>query len=132
GDFVSDHRADGAVVVSVVAIGVVERRLQDTRGENDFVELRVVVSVDGRRRHAPFAAVDGFADFREVARVFKFRGAKNIPGVRAAIGSQRGIIAPRVRVADFYGEGFQFFDGGLAGGRAHPRQALQIVAEGRK
>src|SRR5579864_7895383 len=129
GDFVADDRADAAVVVCVVALGIVKRELQDARGEDDFVELRIVVGIDGGRGHAPLAAVHGLADFGEVARGFKLRGAKGVRYVRAAIDFERGVIAPLIGIADLDGEGFEFFDGCFARGRAHPRKSLQVVAE---
>ena len=56
-DLVADHRADAAVVDGRVGVRVEERRLQDGGGKNDLVEVRVVIGVDGLRRHAPLAAV---------------------------------------------------------------------------
>ena len=58
GQFVADGAAGVAVVRRVVHLRIEERRLQHAGREVDVVHLRVVVGVHGRRRHAPFAAVD--------------------------------------------------------------------------
>src|SRR5580704_491928 len=44
---VTDDRAHSAVVHGVVRFGIVEGRLQDSRGEDDFVHAAIVVSVHG-------------------------------------------------------------------------------------
>ena len=65
--FVADDGTHGAIVERVVCLRVKERWLQDARGKNDFVDLRVVVCVHGWRRHEPLHPVNGLADFRQVA-----------------------------------------------------------------
>src|ERR1700704_113558 len=75
-DFVADDRPDAAIVVRIVTLGIVERRLQYSGWENDFVELWVVVGVDSGRGFAPLAAVNRFPDLRKVTSVFKLRGTK--------------------------------------------------------
>src|ERR1700730_8844717 len=78
GNFMTDHGAHAAVVYSVVGLGIIKRRLQDDRGEDDFVNGGIVVSVDGGRRHAPLIAVDGLANFGKLAGILEGGGA---PGV---------------------------------------------------
>src|SRR5215472_16875413 len=56
-DLVPDHDSYGAIVDGVCGIHVESRRLKNARRKDDFVHQRVVVSVRGRRRHAPAAAV---------------------------------------------------------------------------
>ena len=51
---------------AVINLGIVERRLQNSGREVDVVLLRVVVSVDRGRRHAPLAAVHRLADLVEL------------------------------------------------------------------
>ena len=63
-DLVADDRADAAVVLGRVGVGVEERLLQDAGGEADLVGAGVVVGVDGLRQHEPLVAVDGRADLR--------------------------------------------------------------------
>ena len=82
GHFVADDGAHAAVVDGIVRLGVEERRLKDSGGENDFVHQRIVIGVDGGRRHAPFVAVDGLADLGEVAGIFKVVAVANVFGVR--------------------------------------------------
>ncbi len=66
-DLVADHRADAAVVGGVVGVCVEERWLQDRRGEDDLVHARVVVGIDGLRRHEPLVAVDGATQLGQFA-----------------------------------------------------------------
>src|SRR5580658_1647659 len=54
GHLVADDDADAAEVDGRILGDVIERRLQDPGGEVDVVLRRLVVGVDGRRRHAPF------------------------------------------------------------------------------
>src|SRR5205823_10319207 len=105
--FVADDGAHAAVVDAGVALDAVERRLQDAGGEVDVVLERVVVRVDGRRRHAPFALVYRLADLVQLAaeleRVRALRVAERI----AAGDAQRAVVAPVVRVADLVGDGVE-------------------------
>src|SRR5258708_19389053 len=77
-DFVADNRPDAAIVVRIVTLGIVERRLQYSGRENDFVKLRVVVGVDSGRSFAPLAAVNRFPNLSQVATVFKLAGTKHV------------------------------------------------------
>ena len=70
--FVSDYRAHAAVVDGVIGFRIEERRLQDSRRENDLVHHGVVIGVHRRRRHSPFAAIDRFADFLRSRFASKF------------------------------------------------------------
>ena len=85
GDFVSNDGAYATVVVGVIALGVIERRLQNPGREHDFVKLRIVVRVDRGRRHPPLAAIDGFANLCQVTGVFKLCRAKRIDHVRTTL-----------------------------------------------
>ena len=68
---VADDRADAAVVDRVVRLRIEERRLQNAGREHDLVHVRIVVGVHGRRRHAPFGAIDRFADLLQLAVRFR-------------------------------------------------------------
>ena len=61
-DLVTDDDTDRAVVHRIDRVDVEGRRLQDPRGKNDLVELRVVVRVRSWRRHAPASAIDRLPD----------------------------------------------------------------------
>ncbi len=73
-----------AIVRSVVHPGVIERRLENARGEVDVVHLRIEVGIHGGRRHAPFSMVHRLADLVEVAMALELAGALNIAQVIAA------------------------------------------------
>ena len=131
GDFVADDGAHAAVVHGVVRFRIVEGRLHDARGKHDFIHAAAVVGVDGRRRHAPFRAVYGLADFVQPTRGFELRGAEAIHYVGGAVNLQGGIIAPLVRVADLHRERLEFCGCLRARLRAHPGKRLQIVTQSR-
>ena len=60
------HRANRTKVHGIVHRFIEERRLQNARGEVDIVHLRIVIGVNGRRRHRPFQPVHGLPDFGEL------------------------------------------------------------------
>src|SRR5687768_242710 len=59
---VTDHASHPTVVHGIVRRWREERRLQDSRGEDNFVQLRIVVRIDGRRSHPPLSPVERLAD----------------------------------------------------------------------
>ena len=52
-DLVANDDADRAVVVGIGCLRVKSRWLQDSGGEDNLVQQRIVVGVGGGRRHAP-------------------------------------------------------------------------------
>src|SRR5437867_4099658 len=68
---VTNDGANAAVVERIVSLWIVERRLQNARRENDLVELRIVISIYCRRRHATFGLFYWPADLAEIASDFK-------------------------------------------------------------
>ena len=77
-DLVTDDRADAAVVLGRVGVGVEERPLQDAGREADLVGARVVVGVHGLRQHEPLVAVDGRADLAQLAVGLERRGGEHV------------------------------------------------------
>src|ERR1700730_18101567 len=128
-DFVADDGTNSAVVHSVVGVGIVKGRLKDAGGKNNLVHAGVVVGVYGRRRHAPLRAVHRLSNFVQLAGVFKFDTAANVGGIRAAVDSELGIIAPFVGVADLHVKGFELGEGFLLGIRSHPGKRWDVVAK---
>src|SRR4029079_7764328 len=63
---VADHSADSSVIYGVVGRRIKERRLQNARGKIDVVKARVVVRINGRRRHSPTRAVERLCEFVQV------------------------------------------------------------------
>src|SRR6266481_561319 len=123
-DFMSDDRSHSAVIHRVIGFRIVEGRLQDAGGKDDFIHAAVVVGVHGWWRHTPFRAVHRLADLVQPAREIKFRSAQLIFGVGRAVDFQRRVIAPFVRVADFHRERLEFRSGLRARVRSHPGQRL--------
>ena len=119
-DLVADDRADAAVVRRGVALGVEERVLQDRRGEHDLVHQRVVVRVDGLRRHVPLVAVDRLADLVELAVVLPHVRAADVADEVAGVDLERRVVLPLHRVPDLRGEGVELRERALAGLGGHP------------
>src|ERR1043165_2054462 len=101
----TDNGADSPVVDSIVGGWIEERRLQDASRKDDFVELWIVVSIDGWRRHAPFRFINGFANLRQIAPVLEGAGLNSIGDEGITSDVQRRVIAPLVRVANLVDEG---------------------------
>src|SRR6266496_5042234 len=55
--FVANNRAHATIVEGVVCLGIEKRWLQDSSGKHYLVNLRIVVGIDGWRRHTPFHSV---------------------------------------------------------------------------
>jgi hypothetical protein len=129
-DLVADHGADAAVVDRVVRVGVEERRLQDRGREHDLVHLRVVVGVDGLRRHAPLVAVDRLAQLVDFAVGFDHARTHHVADQVVTLHHQLRVILPLVRVADLRRELGQLGLRFLLGGRAHPVELVDRLLVG--
>ena len=130
-DFVADHGADAAVVHRVVGREIEERRLQNAGGEDDLVHRRVVIGVDRRRRHVPFAAIDRLAELRPMLyREPNASARSTFCDVRIGADFERRIIAPFVGIADLRHHGAELGQGLLLRLRAHPIALLDSLAIG--
>ncbi len=74
-DFVSNDGAHSAVVHGVIGVRVVEGRLHNAGGKDDFIHAGVVVGIHRRRRHSPLGAVHRLADFVQATREIEFRSS---------------------------------------------------------
>ena len=129
GVLVADHDTDRAEVDRVVGAAVEERRLQDSRREDDLVVARVVVRVHRGRRHAPERAVGRLVDPRHRASDLEHLRAQRVSEVVVALHLDRAVVLPGVRVADLAGaEGCQLRERLRLGLRGHPIQALDVLA----
>src|SRR5437868_8006582 len=93
----TDDCADAAVVHRVIRLRVEEWRLQNAGREHDLVAARIIISVYGWRRHAPFAAIDRLADLRHLPGALEDFAAQYIHRIRIAIDREQRIIAPFIR-----------------------------------
>ena len=132
GHLVANHHTDGTVVAGVVGLGIEEGRLEDTRGEADFVGCGVIIGVDGLRGHEPFVAIDGFVDARfDVVAVAEAAGAHHVLVVRQAlVNVEGGIVHPLVGIANLDVEGAEFIVGQAFRFVAHPFLCIDALAEG--
>ena len=127
-DFVTDHRADGAVIHRIVRFRIEERRLQNGGRKNDLVPGRVVIGVHGLRRHAPFAAVDRVVQPDKIAIPLEFRTALLIAEQIVAHDLQFGVVAPFIGIADLDREARDLLERlGARLGR-HPVSGLDALA----
>ena len=131
GHLVTDHDSDSSIVDSIVSIGVEERRLKDGSREADLVGRRVVVGVDGLRRHAPFGLVGRLAEFGHIVGCVPGTGGAEVLVVALLRVDVKGrVILPFVRIADLNCEVVQFLVGLGLCGIAHPVELVDVLAEG--
>ena len=90
---------------------------------------RIVVSVDGGRRHIPFGAVDRLADLGEVAAKLEIAAPLYVFDIRAAYHLVGRIVAPFIGISDFESHGGELREGLPAGGLAHPGEGLKVGAQ---
>ena len=130
GHLVADHDSDSAIVDSVVSVSVEERWLKDGRREADLVGRRVIVGVDGLRRHSPFGLVGRLAEFGHiVGRVPGAGGTEVLVVALLRVDVEGRVILPFVRIADLHGEVVQFLVSLGLCGIAHPVEFVDVLAE---
>mmetsp|Transcript_49930 Transcript_49930/g.124151 ORF Transcript_49930/g.124151 Transcript_49930/m.124151 type:complete len:550 (-) Transcript_49930:300-1949(-) len=116
-------------VDGIVRLGVEERRLKDGRGEDDLVEVGVVVGVDLLRQHQPAAPVGRRVGEAHLARVLEGPRAQHVAQVVALHHLQLRVIDPLVGVPDLDAELIHLLDGALPRGGAHPLHLVQPLLQ---
>src|ERR1700733_9183678 len=101
----ADDHADGAIVHGINGIHIESRWLENSGGEYDFVQQRIVISVGGRRRHAPASAVDGLADLQAVVFFHEFSSSDHVFEKCVPANLNVAVILPLVRISDLGIEG---------------------------
>src|SRR5207253_2877934 len=109
-------------VERVVCLWVIEGRLQDSRWKNDLVELRIVVSVYSRRRHAPLSLIDRLTDLAKVALELEFTSGNRVVVVRSASDLKRLVVTPLVGISNLTNVSVQLGDCFLARLITHPTE----------
>ena len=115
-DFMSDDHANGAEINRIVFRRIEIRRLQNTGGKVDGVELRIIVGVDRRRSHGPLSAIYGFANLRHPALELKGRGVRDVVQITRARDVHIRVITPIRGISDFVFDSLQLRDGLFLGG----------------
>ena len=128
-DFVADDRTDGAIIYDVVLLWIEERGLENAGREVNGVGLRILVGIDGRRRHAPFGAVERRVDFVDPALELEGGGALPVQEITGAGNGQGRVIAPFVRIADFVQRGMEFLLGLFLGLGSHPIRGVNVLGQ---
>ena len=127
--------AHGGAGVAIVGSGVGQRAkqrgLQHSCGKIDVVSLRIVIRIDGGRRHVPLLAIHRLADFREPAVKLEPGRAFRVSNFVSAHDLQRTVVAPGVGITDLVRNRTQLRERLLLGRRSHPGQSLDLALHGR-
>ena len=100
GEFVADGSAGVAVIGSGVESGSKSGWLEHAGREVDVIHLRVVIGVHRGRAHIPLAAIDGLADFCQLAIEFEAPCTLEVAQIVPPNKLQFAVIAPFVGVSD--------------------------------
>src|SRR5689334_18913551 len=124
----SDYDSNPAIIDSIGSAIGIERRLQNSRREINVVLRGAVISIYGRRSHAPFRAIYGLADLIDVSLAFKFVGTVPVAEVVVIDNLYRRIISPLIRISNLVRNGMQLDERLLLCFRAHPSNGLNVVS----
>src|ERR1700684_1565194 len=114
------HHSDRSIVHRIDGIDIKTWRLQNAGGKYDLVPQRVVISIRGRRSHAPAAAVDSLADGRMIVFHNEVSAGKIIFKKRIAANVNLAIVLPFIGIADLRIEGGDLGHPPLFGIVTHP------------
>ena len=128
-EFVANDVPDAAEIHRIIHSLVEEWRLQNAGGEDDLIARAVVISVDRRRRHAPFLAIERLIDLGDLPARFKFVGPLVITQQVAVTDAQFGIVAPNIGIADLVADSVEFYFGLFLGVCGHPGQASDVFIQ---
>src|SRR6266404_1101263 len=125
--FVADYRAHASIVECVVSLRIEKRRLQNARGKDYLVNLRIVVGVYRRWRHTPLHSIDRSANLIQVSSFLKRVRSESVVNVGTAIHLQRRVVAPFIRVANLVEKRIELNNSLLACCVAHPVERADIA-----
>ena len=125
----SDDHPDSAEIHRIVLRRIKIRWLQNTGGEVDRVQLRIVVGVDRRRSHGPLHAIDRLANLRYPALELKGRGLRHVVRIARARDVHTRVVTPVRGISNLVFDPLQLRDGLLLGGGRHPAKALNVFTQ---
>src|ERR1700733_12630159 len=99
-EFVSDHASCQAVVNRIVHLRIEKRRLQNSRGEDNYIERVVVISLHALGKFVEFAAINWLSDLGQLAVEFELLPSKSIAEGVVRLHFQTRVIAPMGGIAD--------------------------------
>src|SRR5205085_8542945 len=126
---VAYDRAYAAVVEGVVGFRIIKGRLKDASREDYLVHRRVVVSINRRRRHAPFSSINRLAYLAEVSFELKLSGGDGVVVVSPFAYLKSFVAAPLVREANLANESIQLSNRALSRLIRHPTERRQIASQ---
>ena len=127
--FVANHSAHSTIIYGIIGFRFEERWLQYPSRKNDFVHIRVVISVHCRRRHSPFRTVHRFADFLEFAIHLEIRGPHGVENVWSSVDLQQRVIAPLIGITDLDIHRGEFLERFLLGRLIHPVERFDSIGQ---
>ncbi|MNI43327.1 hypothetical protein D3C73_976530 [compost metagenome] len=129
-DFVTDHRADAAIVDSVIRVRVEEGGLKDSCGEDDLIEHWMVVGVDSLGCHEPLCQVNGLPYFIQVPVHIGVMGTFHVTEEVCRVNLDGRVIDPLVGKTYLWTECVQLLQRLFFGVLAHPSQGRNTLPVG--
>src|SRR4051812_46010010 len=106
-----------------------EGRLQTTRGEDNFIELRRVVRVHSGRSHEPLSLVHWLADFRDIAVLPVGASVHEVRRVGALLDLERSVVLPNIGISNLLVERREFDERLLPRRISHPIRLPDTIAK---
>ena len=125
----ADHGADAAVVHGIVGRRIEERRPQDCGREHDLVHGRVVIGIDGLRRHQPLVTLERTAELGGLSVELELAGAAYVADQIVTPDRERAVVAPAIRIADLHRDLRELAAGFFLGRGAHPLERIDRLCK---
>ena len=130
GHFMANHPANASKVHCWIGLKTKERRLKNTRWENNLIISRVIISIHCLRRKYPFGFIYLFSYFCYSSLKSPLTNLCNILKKRdLSTYSKLRIILPLVRISHLYRELIEFFHSFLLSSIAHPSYLLDMFGK---
>ena len=131
-DLVADHRANRPEILRRIGVGGVERWAQNSGGERNIVDRRIIERIHGLRGAKPLRTIIRLRNFVQLIVVQECGTPAHVfhQGSPIRLELQAGVIPPLIRVADLGLELGQLLQGPLPGCRGHPRQLADPLVVG--
>ena len=115
------------IINSIVSIHIKERRLQNSRREDNFIHHRTIVSIHRLWVHKPFCTIYWFTQLRHGIHELEHLPVADVLHVAVARDAKIRIIAPLVRITNLYRNSIQLFLRLLLRFSAHPWQLCHTL-----
>ena len=131
-DLVADHRTNRPEILRRIGVGGVERWAQNSGGERNIVDRRIIERIHSLRGAKPLRTIIRLRNFVQLVVVQECGTPAHVfhQGSPIRFELQAGVIPPLIRVADLGLELGQLLQGSLPGCRGHPRQLADPLVVG--